>query len=1248
MINESKLCELLNENVPESLTLDFKSEPPRLDNNYFKSLFIKDVLSMANTPREETSYIIIGVKSNPNGTKTLLGVPGDHPDDADLHKFLNLAKVDPKPEFSYQTIRLNGLSYGIIEFPLKKDGPYLPTIKFEVLDPFRLYFRRSSGNDEASSHEQKQIYHWFHSTVESTDTFPSANVKFPYWPEFALSCHYFDNNRLFLFILGPSNETPVHAWRFLARLPLSLVLDFDTETSSTGAYKHVEPELKNARRFPHLLTLKDEYNLIPEKACYWYGARGLTERKRSLIPLDADSKKDSGWRKWNRTYSSSLDKLVEDFARASRGLPLTVVCLWYAPEYVREVCAIIDRKFDDAVNYVFAVPEAERLENLSHQFSANLFSMSLENVLCGITQYIEPFANNASIEVGVPRLDNTLYFLPQSDLLWLSEDLDILHSAIEKEELDKNREIEGNFLKGWTISWKDLSNHSDADRDATSNILDQIKYDLKSRTSVRYSLHHWPGAGGTTVARRIAWDLHQQIPTVLLRHITPGETIGRFRKLFSETEQSIFAVVEGAEITPDHLEKLYTEIQAENIPVVFLIVSRRFEIPLSSIPKQGERTAFISQTLSRDESTRFAEVYKKAVPERAGMLEMLRSKNLRERTPFIFALTAFEENFVGVSAFVQSRLEVATETQRDILKFIALVYYFAHQPLNIDIFATRLNQLKSQLLRLERQLGEPQLELLVKEERQKWRPVHQLIAQEILVSTLAGEGDRRVWWAGLSDLAIEFIKLCQDGSSIYDDDLIETLRRIFIQRDEQELLSTEKLDAGSPKFARLIEEVRYQDGQQLIFEQLVASFPQEAHFWGHLGRFHSIQKKPERALEALNEALRLSPEDPLLHHMKGMSYCRMAFEKMSALWFKPQTEEEKNLIIDGERDIKNIIENAKEAFAASRLFEPTSEHAYISQIQLLLRALDFGYSTSAFQKRTDFLISKGSVWYRDQLDEATYLMDQLKMLREGDRPSQLIKQYQKELDAIDGDQSYALERWNDLLAQARIFAPPIRRQIVRAYLARRKHDWALLPPKEIERIVTLMEQNIKEEPRSDYNIRYWFRAIRYSINQNITVALDRVTNWKTIGDSLEATFYLYVLYVLQTLDGDTARLVKTEELINQSMEKSRNLGKRTRSFEWLGEGTSLRRLKHYSELGEWDEEKDFYSNTTGLARVEGVVTKYRGPGAGTIEIASCGLPVFFVPAKAGIERGKHANVRVRFYLGFSYSGLRAWSVEPIK
>lgn len=43
--------------------------------------------------------------------------------------------------------------------------------------------------------------------------------------------------------------------------------------------------------------------------------------------------------------------------------------------------------------------------------------------------------------------------------------------------------------------------------------------------------------------------------------------------------------------------------------------------------------------------------------------------------------------------------------------------------------------------------------------------------------------------------------------------------------------------------------------------------------------------------------------------------------------------------------------------------------------------------------------------------------------------------------------------------------------------------------------------------------------------------------------------------------------------------------------------------------------------------------------------ASCGLPAFFVPAKADVSKGGDENARVTFYLGFSYDGLRAWSVE---
>jgi hypothetical protein len=56
------------------------------------------------------------------------------------------------------------------------------------------------------------------------------------------------------------------------------------------------------------------------------------------------------------------------------------------------------------------------------------------------------------------------------------------------------------------------------------------------------------------------------------------------------------------------------------------------------------------------------------------------------------------------------------------------------------------------------------------------------------------------------------------------------------------------------------------------------------------------------------------------------------------------------------------------------------------------------------------------------------------------------------------------------------------------------------------------------------------------------------------------------------------------------------------------------------------------------------VSHISGPQAGEIEVAG-GMKAFFVPGVAGLQYGRAQNVQVKFFLGFSYEGLRAWSVE---
>ena len=140
--------------------LDFKSETYRLDTDYFKAVFIKDILSMANTPREVSAYIVTGVRVNADRSKTVIEVT-KHPDDADLQSLIE-SKVDPVPQFQYRSIVYQDKSLGIIEIYPKRGGvAFTSTWGYKgILREYCTYFRRGSKNAVARPDDLKEINAW--------------------------------------------------------------------------------------------------------------------------------------------------------------------------------------------------------------------------------------------------------------------------------------------------------------------------------------------------------------------------------------------------------------------------------------------------------------------------------------------------------------------------------------------------------------------------------------------------------------------------------------------------------------------------------------------------------------------------------------------------------------------------------------------------------------------------------------------------------------------------------------------------------------------------------------------------------------------------------------------------------------------------------------------------------------------------------------------------------------------------------
>ena len=176
-------------------------------------------------------------------------------------------------------------------------------------------------------------------------------------------------------------------------------------------------------------------------------------------------------------------------------------------------------------------------------------------------------------------------------------------------------------------------------------------------------------------------------------------------------------------------------------------------------------------------------------------------------------------------------------------------------------------------------------------------------------------------------------------------------------------------------------------------------------------------------------------------------------------------------------------------------------------------------------------------------------------------------------------------------------------------------------------------------------MRLWVQAVRRASHPpSIEAISERVGYWRASGGSLDASFYLYILYALQTIDGSSLARDPAIRFMDECRTKARFRRNRTKSFEWLGKGSGIGRLVHHSQLGEWQTDKEFWQNIGPLTRIRGRIVSIDAPQSGHMEVQG-GLNAFFVPARGGYSRSLSENKSVTCFLGFSYDGLRAWEVK---
>jgi len=1203
----------------ESDTVDFKmrnyafevSTPEEKKRK--QAQFVKDIISMANTPRDGSAYIVLGVHSFPDGRKDLEGLDA-FLDDADLQsKFHNICH--PHPRFKYEPVLHQGKSFAFIEIPADKSiGPILPLKDIgNLLRMHTVYHRRNSQNATADVSEQKRIYEWFRGSM---DLRPPSDCSNPLWDQFLRAVHGFDSIRKYILITSPGIVEQGGPVENLANIPWLLVADFDHTSQECGLLSRVSIPL-NDRVSLHRVTIDTDIAINPTGATYWYFARGVEGRESTLST--------GSWINWQKKYAKDIQRRLSKLAGVTDS-PVTVIVLWSELSLCRHLDSFLSTvvaSFGESAEIVIVLPH-DTCDDLADQYAANNFKLPLQQFFHGFDA-LQVASQIDTRRTVFPSSSGAEITIDERTVTWLQEEMTLVHKnaglSPEKEDISQLA-----FLKGREISWFELGLHLDVDRDIADKMRKAIRRDLENRSATRINLYHAPGAGGSTLGRRLLWDFRNEFPAIVLRRSQPSETVERIQKIFSETAQSVLIKVDGSRISDRQSDELYKLLAASNIPFVMLQVLRRFDAPQTS-----QRAFFLDRELTPTESARFAAVLSREVPSKKANIEAAASStDGRYRSAFYLGLVAFERGFSTIERYVAAHLADINEVQKRILIFLAIAHYYGQQSVAGQSFAEILSTPPNRNVDLTRTLPESALSLLVRPEKGRWRTVHHLVAEELIQQVLSGSrSDKRIWRHQLADWAIEFADFCDRRLPEPSEESLELLRRIFIYRDESELLGSES--AGGRAYSQIITDIPVAQGQERVLHHLTELFPYEAHFWAHLARFHANELKDhEGAIKMADQALELEPDDHVLHHMKGMVCRSQVYDQI-----------QQGLPLDA---ILMKAKLASSAFAKAREHNPDDDHGFISEAQLIIRVIDY-VGKLAGKDPVSAVAGHSDPWIKEGFQTVEDLLMQVRQKRRDRADSQFEQHCQASLNALYGKHENALQVWDNLLTKGGAYAPPIRRQIVWTLLARCERDWGSMRPREIERSVKLLEDNMKEDPNDERNIRLWIQAIRYqAIPSTVETVVERVAYWASNTDTLDANYYLYVLHMLLAINGSTVAIDQATRTMERCREKSRYISDRTWSYEWLGNESGLKQLVHHSRLGDWDRTQRFWQDTSSLSRVKGLISTINGPQAGTIEL-TVGIKAFFVPGVSGHSAGRSENAPVTFFLGFSYDGLRAWSVQ---
>lgn len=1044
----------------------------------------------------------------------------------------------------------------------------------------------------------------------------------------------------------------------LSAVPWTYIGDFDNKSSEDGLHYNLNTELSQFRDI-NLITLNNYLLNYSKSTTFWDFLNGYN--------LDPTTNVEN-FRDWQKKYiySNQLRKHIEILFNTGFATSDTFICIFWEDisilKYLYEYLNILDDVFKDSINVIFMSTNEEIRKEIAKEIKeydslkkySFIYDLSIEKFSLLLKHKTINNLEDIILPALIEGIESTIK-IEYNKYLKYQDDVKIFNYNYESDVFDCEK-----YYKGNIINFDNLNNDCDVERDISKELEERILDRLKNRNNQLFYLLTEPSAGTTTISYRLLWNIKKQFPSFELLNYKKQNTFEFFQNIYSNTNKPILIFID-YKIPEEHLKSLVAELNTKRITYVILYVNRFLRISdadnyKSELEKTPTKLPFIiTENLSRKENESFYKKFVKTYPDKSKNLINLRNAGYNSSTPFKYLFTIFLDEYDNLENYVKNKISELNDFQTRRTKFLALIQYYTGLDVSIKFLTGKIakyslfekeNKINNLILLTERND-----ELIVEF-------IHNLICEKTL-QIISGVNLQKAWKQKLADIGIDFLNFIETEHVNQKESYIvkDVLNRLFIKRN---ITTYDTENVNKVKYyTDFIEDLNATnspiDSKERIFTKLTELYPNDRHYWAHLGRFYSVDRiNLFKALECIDKAIEIANEDgnsdSILFHMKGMVYFR---------WIKN--------LVNTKEDINEIIKYGKLAshfFILSRENDTqiNNEYPFVSHGQMLITILEYGKSEYNDNIYTFINNFKDDDFVVNIVDNIENLISDFEVIRSKSDDFSDMNNIKLSLSTLQGNISKSLETLNNLLDKNTYYNPVLRRNIVRLNLSKVKENIDLISKKQILTLIGHLEKNLDNfslEESNSTDILLWLRLIRHKdVDYDMLKIIDILTYIKTVlGEEKYLTkvqkntqiiilYYLEIMKFIQYKNGDNNVFSEFIEIKKQLKNKVMYLDGKSLAREWLHsvENNNLKKvINWYDKRLDWINEDKFFDSDSEqhLELCRGIIKEIQSQKTGFILYKN--IPVHFIPRTDFTT--SDLNKEVEFYLSFSYDEMSAWKVR---